>query len=229
MLISKKDLLNETSISYGQLYRWKREGLIPEYWFIKQPSFTGQETFFPKSKILNRIKAIQELKDKYSLEELAKILSPEVAERIFTVDDLQIIEEIEKGLIPCFCNEFDKNNFSYIEVLILIALSSCKREFSLELKVIKDLCSGIKGYLKDIKQTNYVFVLLNKNSEYFAALYAEQAEALIDSRLKRLKEIRLNSISSNMKVKYRKSFNFKFDNEEETSTFESITDKGVLV
>ena len=42
MLISKKDLLNETGISYGQLYRWKREGLIPEEWFIKQPSFTGQ-------------------------------------------------------------------------------------------------------------------------------------------------------------------------------------------
>ena len=42
MLISKKDLLNDTGISYGQLYRWKREGLIPEEWFIKQPSFTGQ-------------------------------------------------------------------------------------------------------------------------------------------------------------------------------------------
>ena len=36
MLISKKDLLAETGISYGQLYRWKREQLIPEEWFIKQ-------------------------------------------------------------------------------------------------------------------------------------------------------------------------------------------------
>ena len=89
MLISKKDLLNQTGISYGQLYRWKREGLIPEDWFIKRPSFTGQETFFQKTKILNRIKAIQRLKDKYSLEELAKILSSEVAERNFTIDDLK--------------------------------------------------------------------------------------------------------------------------------------------
>ncbi|MCL2486473.1 MAG: YhbD family protein, partial [Oscillospiraceae bacterium] len=32
-LISKKDLLEFTGISYGQLYRWKREGLIPEEWF----------------------------------------------------------------------------------------------------------------------------------------------------------------------------------------------------
>jgi len=46
--ISKKDLLILTGISYGQLYRWKRKGLIPEDWFIKRASFTGQETYFPK-------------------------------------------------------------------------------------------------------------------------------------------------------------------------------------
>ena len=35
-LISKKDLLAVMGISYGQLYRWKRQRLIPEEWFIKQ-------------------------------------------------------------------------------------------------------------------------------------------------------------------------------------------------
>lgn len=44
-LISKKDLLDETGISYGQLYRWKRKQLIPEEWFIRKSTFTGQETF----------------------------------------------------------------------------------------------------------------------------------------------------------------------------------------
>jgi len=76
-LISKKELLSNTGISYGQLYRWKRERLIPEDWFIKQASFTGQETFFPRERILDRIKAILELKDNHSLEELAEILSSE--------------------------------------------------------------------------------------------------------------------------------------------------------
>ncbi len=50
--ISKKDLLELTGISYGQLYRWKRKGLIPEAWFVKKPAFTGQETFFPRTEIL---------------------------------------------------------------------------------------------------------------------------------------------------------------------------------
>lgn len=84
MEISKKELLKTTGISYGQLYRWKREGLIPEEWFVKRSSPTGQETFFPQDKILKRIHAIQQLKDSYSLEELANILTPEVSNRLFS-------------------------------------------------------------------------------------------------------------------------------------------------
>ena len=70
--ISKKDLLRETGISYGQLYRWKREGLIPEEWFVKRASFTGQETFFPKERMLERISLILERKDDQSLEDIRR-------------------------------------------------------------------------------------------------------------------------------------------------------------
>ena len=72
--ISKKDLLVETGISYGQLYRWKRDGLIPEEWFIKRSAFTGQETFFPRDRMLARIKGILALKDTHSLEEIRESL-----------------------------------------------------------------------------------------------------------------------------------------------------------
>ena len=70
--ISKKDLLAETGISYGQLYRWKREGLIPEEWFVKRPVFTGQETFFPRERVLERVGKILEKKDEQSLEEIRR-------------------------------------------------------------------------------------------------------------------------------------------------------------
>jgi len=76
-LISKKEVLARTGISYGQLYRWKRMGLIPEAWFIRRATFTGQETFFPKEKILARIQEILRLKEAHPLDELVKILSPE--------------------------------------------------------------------------------------------------------------------------------------------------------
>jgi len=70
--ISKKELLAETGISYGQLYRWKREGLIPEEWFVKRPSYTGQETWFPRERVLERVNMILEMKDEQSLEEIRR-------------------------------------------------------------------------------------------------------------------------------------------------------------
>ena len=68
--ISKKELLTLTGISYGQLYRWKREGLIPEEWFEKRSAFTGQETFFPRELVLARVRAIQSMKEGLSLSEI---------------------------------------------------------------------------------------------------------------------------------------------------------------
>ncbi|MDD5900168.1 MAG: DUF4004 family protein [Lachnospiraceae bacterium] len=71
-LISKKELLERYGISYGALYRWKRMGLIPEEWFLKKATVTGQETFFPKELICERVELIQSQKDAYSLDELSK-------------------------------------------------------------------------------------------------------------------------------------------------------------
>lgn len=74
-LISKKELLELTGISYGQLYRWKRKNLVPEDWFIRKSAFTGQETFFPRVQMLARIDKIKNMKDDLSLDELADVFS----------------------------------------------------------------------------------------------------------------------------------------------------------
>lgn len=75
-LISKKELLELTGISYGQLYRWKRKGLIPEDWFIRKSTYTGQETFFPRSRMLTRVSRILNMKEDVSLDDLADVFSP---------------------------------------------------------------------------------------------------------------------------------------------------------
>ena len=75
-LISKKELLELTGISYGQLYRWKRKQLVPEEWFISKSTFTGQETFFPQDRILDRIEKIKNMKGDITLDDLADMLSP---------------------------------------------------------------------------------------------------------------------------------------------------------
>lgn len=93
-LISKKDLLEITEISYGQLYRWKRKNLIPEDWFIKKSSYTGQETFFPKDKVLERIDKIKNMKDDVSLDELAQVFSPDLKDILLKKEEL-----IEKNIV----------------------------------------------------------------------------------------------------------------------------------
>ena len=120
-LIAKKELLAETGISYGQLYRWKREKLIPEEWFIKRASSTGQETFFPRDQMLSRITAILDLKDTHSLEELAKIFRGEETEGV-QVEDL-----LANGFFPVdciealFCNS-ESHSFSLAQLTLAHAL-----------------------------------------------------------------------------------------------------------
>ena len=76
-LISKKELLERYGMSYGALYRWKRKGLIPEAWFIRKATATGQETFFPEGLITERVELILSGKNELELDELAKKLRGE--------------------------------------------------------------------------------------------------------------------------------------------------------
>ena len=76
-LISKKELLERYGMSYGALYRWKRKGLIPEDWFIRKATATGQETFFPEGLITERVELILSGKNELELDELAKKLRGE--------------------------------------------------------------------------------------------------------------------------------------------------------
>lgn len=207
MLISKKELLAETGISYGQLYRWKREHLIPEEWFIKQSSFTGQETFFPKEQMLARIRSIQELKDKYSLEELAKLLSPEMNEDGFHIKDIVFMEEIDGKILAAFQNLLGKDIVSYMEVLVMVALSRIIKEIELEPNQIADMLKGIESHLQEMKSTAYIFTVFHKDNNYYGTFYQEQTSLHLDNRFIIAKQVRMNDISNEMKIKYRGKFN----------------------
>jgi len=94
-LISKKELLHLTGISYGQLYRWKRKGLIPEEWFVRKSTFTGQETFFPRDKVIVRIERIQSMKDEeLSLDDIAEAVTPDM-----TGISLSAEEALARGVV----------------------------------------------------------------------------------------------------------------------------------
>jgi DNA-binding transcriptional MerR regulator len=103
-LISKKELLVAAGISYGQLYRWKRKGLIPEDWFQRKSTFTGQETFFPREKVLARIDKIKSMKDEdASLDEIADAVSPNLGQSSMTIAEIRERKLVSAEAAELFC------------------------------------------------------------------------------------------------------------------------------
>jgi len=122
-LISKKDLLELTGISYGQLYRWKRKNVIPEEWFIKKSTFTGQETFFPKEKILDRIDKIINLKDGLSLDDLADKFSNNPSDIILKKEEIIKYNLASKWTFDVYEEVFNVSlEYSFDEVLYIYIL-----------------------------------------------------------------------------------------------------------
>ena len=138
-LISKKELLAVTGISYGQLYRWKRERLIPEEWFIKQSAYTGQETFFPRQQILSRVQTILDAKDKYSLEELANLLSPETSPGFRSAEGLKSMEEIDPTLLPVIQSLYGRENYEFFDVVLFATVTRAAHALSLPDYGMRDL------------------------------------------------------------------------------------------
>ena len=214
MEISKKDLLKTTGISYGQLYRWKREGLIPEEWFVKRPSPTGQETYFPQEKILKRIHAIQQLKDSYSLEELARILTPEISNRLFCEEDLEHFDELDIEVAADFMDAMSKDSFVFLEVLVMIALSQAMVDTAITEEERTHAVSFLSKQMSEMHSADYVLELLQAQGHLYVLLKKEDSEVYLDDALVAIRSIHLNELNNAIKLKYKETFQFTFDEEE---------------
>ena len=214
MEISKKDLLKTTGISYGQLYRWRREGLLPEEWFVKRSSPTGQETYFPQEKILKRIHAIQQLKDSYSLEELARILTPEVSNRLFCEEDLEHFDELDIDVAADFMDAMSKDSFVFLEVLVMIALSQAMVDSAITEEERTHAVSFLSKRMSELHSADYVLELLQAQGHLYILLKKEGSEVYLDDSLVAIRSIHLNELSNAIKLKYKETFQFTFDEEE---------------
>lgn len=157
-MISKKDLLIETNISYGQLYRWKREGLIPDEWFIKKSVSTGQETYFDEELIIPRIHKILELKDLYQLDELKAFLSQDINKKLFNIKEIILIEEIDPYILKEIVK--DKKELNIIE-LVLVYIFSISKGID-----YKDIIDNIK--IKDLNLDSKFYVLEKDSTSFYA-------------------------------------------------------------
>ena len=127
-LVAKKEVLQLTGISYGQLYRWKRKGLIPEAWFVRRSTFTGQETFFPREKILERIERIKEMKDTHPLDDLADVITQQVNAKLqVSLERIRRLKGVDASVLEaCDIDAAPKKTLSIQDALCVGAVSRLK-------------------------------------------------------------------------------------------------------
>ncbi|MDA7028204.1 YhbD family protein [Bacillus sp. CLL-7-23] len=197
-LISKKELLELTSISYGQLYRWKRKDLIPEDWFIRKSTFTGQETFFPKEDILNRIKKIQNMKENLSLDEMADMFSPKLDKLVLSREELLGKELISEAVMSFFIKNTKKydDSFSLKEIFALYIIESLLQSGDISLEEGKMVLEV--ALLADIQQHDRLIVL--RKLGVTTCLLAE-GDTIFEKTVKVVADVSLPSVNEELKTK----------------------------
>lgn len=204
-LMSKKEVLEEFGISYGQFYRWKRKGLIPEAWFIRKSTFTGQETFLPRAKIVERIETILRLKESHSLEEIAEYLAPEMAEAHFELEDI-LGSVISKKTMQRFV-EFTGSTgpFPFWDV-VQIALFEELDHLPLEGEEVKLALSTLEqdALSSDEEEQDWTLWVLRKGKKLSLSCITPKSKVRFDPETEIVAEIDLNSLMEQTKTSLRK-------------------------
>ena len=144
--ISKRDLLTECGISYGQLYRWKREGLIPESWFVKRSTPTGQETYLPRKQSVERVKLILGSRGRCSQTALQRSLFP--PERTYKSTDLIRLQGVTRPLIQVSVLTGAKE-FTYLQALCAMIAADILAACEMPDEQLRSLLKNLLGWAEE--------------------------------------------------------------------------------
>ncbi|MDQ0192893.1 DUF4004 family protein [Paenibacillus wynnii] len=203
-LISKKDLLDLTGISYGQLYRWKRKQLIPEDWFIRKSTFTGQETFFPKKLILARVHNILNLKDDLSLDDLAGKLSDNFS---FSTLTLSAEMALERNIVSnVTMNKFGEwpgvgREYNFDQLLHLYTVDSLLGNGEINLEEADLLLQTLRLRTPRFEGKNYDLFFIRKMGVSSFILAPSPAELLFDEGVRLVTKVSLGDLIEQLKGK----------------------------
>jgi len=206
-LISKKELLESTDISYGQLYRWKRKNLIPEEWFIKKSSFTGQETFFPREKILDRVEKIKNMKDDTSLDDLAQIFSTEVSDIKISYNEIVEKNIIMENVVDIYKDFSSMSSvYSFNEILYMTILQEFLIEGSISIEESKNLLQTLKDNYNKYAGKSCEILFVRKMGVGIAIMLSASNEIYFEKLSKIVMRISINEIIEKLKLKIKELF-----------------------
>ncbi len=201
--ISKQEALRVTGISYGQFYRWKRMGLIPESWFRRRATFTGQETFLPRAKLLARIRRIQELKDRYPLEEIARMLSPDATRASFSRDEVEAAELLPPrahAVIPLVAR---KETFDFADLLVLALVGRLASNDGLSEEHLRLAAETLQAHFDALsgQDGERRLAILHTQGVHLAMMHT--GELLCDRATETVVSVSLNELAEEVKVRLR--------------------------
>lgn len=199
-VISKKELLKLTGISYGQLYRWKRKKLIPEEWFIKKSSFTGQETFFPKKKILLRIEKIKSLKEDLPLDKLAQKLTSNPININIAKDELIKRNIVTKQSVKVFNDIFGEvKEFSFENMVLVKIFDKLLNSALVSVDEAKLSINTLKENYNKLKNVNFYMLIIRKLGVTSCILIPDFKNIYLDLSSKLVFNIGIHEIISELK------------------------------
>lgn len=201
-LISKKELLELTEISYGQLYRWKRKNLIPEEWFIKKSTFTGQETFFPKDRIVDRIWKIKNMKGDVSLDDLADMLSPNLMERVLEKEKLMERNIVSKTTMEFYIQERGElEKFAFEKMLYLFILDKLFESGKINFEEGEIVLNLLDEQYPKFKGKGGELLFLRKLGISSCCLVSNVCDIYFENSMKIIEKLNLSDLIEELKIK----------------------------
>ena len=201
-LISKKDLLELTGISYGQLYRWKRKGLIPDEWFIRKSTFTGQETFFPRSKVLSRIYRIKDMKEDVSLDDLAEVFSPAPDDVTIQPEDLVQRDIVSKEGLSAFLDQCDHSGtLGFEQILSAYATDRIIRSGDVALPEAQIVLQVMRQAQAEFKSQPYDLFLMRKMGVFTCFAASLPCNIALDESARLIMKLNMTALIEELKLK----------------------------
>jgi hypothetical protein len=200
--ISKKEILELAGISYGQLDRWKRKNLIPEEWFIRKSTFTGQETFFPRDKILERIDKIKNMKDDLSLDDMVDMFSPMLKDILLNKNELiekDIVTEMAFGLYEGFYGSTEV--FTFDKILYIAVLEKFLNTGGIGIEESKIILQNLDENYSNFKDKGCEIVFIRKIGISTCFLIGIPNELYFEKNIKFVEKVNLPKLIEELKIK----------------------------
>jgi DNA-binding transcriptional MerR regulator len=201
-LISKKELLELTGISYGQLYRWKRKNLIPEDWFVRKSTYTGQETFFPKEKMLDRIQKIKNMKGDVSLDDLADMLSPDLMKIVLERGKLVERNIVSKTALDFYTQERgEMEKFAFEKMLYLYILDKMFESGKINFEEGEIILNLLDEQYPKFKGKGGELIFLRKLGISSCCLVSSVCDLYFENSMKIIERLNLSDLIEELKIK----------------------------